>query len=396
MKKNKNGLIFQVSSKYCLKTIFSHLKYNQFLKLIKYNKKLQKLLEISSKNYYLEYEVKEEKIESKRTENRDFDKLGIFPIIIKVILFLLQYVYIFVFLLKSPYRKLDIGNKNYNLIIGFFSFLNYVFYFYILLSVYLTIIMNDKESTFFLVFLFIDLILFLFIACMLIWIFTVILEIDNYHMNWIVICFTIIFILYCLIPIYNFIFILLLFNCKEITITDKIYKYKLKGINGIKINDIEVAKDFLKKNKYEQKLYILSIFDKLEYRNSDSQSQIINLINFNRDLKRIPKLLLEKKVNDFIVKGNTEVTLLFNQVFKLNNNMYLFKYQKGEFYKNLKKNDNEILKILSIVQLNKVIIFEKDNYEYIIVYNDNEVLRIGVNIRNNLFRNTEREIFIHN
>ena len=395
MKKNKNGIIFQVSSKYCLKTIFSHLEYNRFLKIIKYNKKLQKLLEISPKNYSLECEVKTEKTETRTTEKLNFQKIALVNAIIKVILFLFQYVYIFIFLVKSPYRKLDIGSKYYNLITGFFSFLNYFFYFYIMLSIVLFLIL-EKESTNFIVLPIIDFILFLFVNCMLTWILTVILKLENYHRNWIVNCFIILFSLYCFITVFDFIFIILLSYCKEINIVNYIYTYFLNKINGIQINDIEISESFLKKNKKEQKKYILSIFDKLEYKYSDSQTKIINLINFNRDIKRIPKLLPVKSVNRLIIEGNTEISLLFNHVFKLKKDKYLFKYQKGEFYKNLQKNNDEIIKILSIIQLNKVEMFEKDNYEYIIVYNDNEYLSIGANLRTPHIEKTERKVFIHN
>ena len=392
MKKNKNGIIFKVSSKYCLKTIFSHVEYNKFLEIIKYNKKLQKLLEISSKNYSLDCEVKENKTYTESTKYIEYEKMTPVYAVMKVFLFLFQYVYIFVFLMKSPYRKLVIGKKYYNLITGFFSFLNYCFYFYILLSIVL-ILLSEKAIKAILI---IDLILFSFATSMLIWIFTVILNIENYNINWIIICFIILLILYIIIIIYSFVYIILLFKCTEITIRNKIYKYILKKIKGIKIEDKEINKDFLKKNKIEQKRYILGILDNLEYQHTDSQTQIINLINFNRGLQRIPKLLQEKKFNELIIKGNSEVTLfLFNHIFKIKNNTYLFKYKKGEFYNNLKKNDKEILKILSIVQLNKVEVFEKDNYEFILVYNDNDILRVGINLRTGSDY-SERNVFIYN
>ena len=42
----QNEQLLKISSKYILKEIISYLKYNYFLKLIKYNKKLQ--------NYFLD------------------------------------------------------------------------------------------------------------------------------------------------------------------------------------------------------------------------------------------------------------------------------------------------------------------------------------------------------
>ncbi len=45
------GDIFKISSQYCLKTIFSYLAYKQVLNLLKYNKRIQKKLEINISNY---------------------------------------------------------------------------------------------------------------------------------------------------------------------------------------------------------------------------------------------------------------------------------------------------------------------------------------------------------
>ena len=60
--------ISKLSSDYILKEIFTYIKYKEILKLIKYNKSLQKRLFISNENYKKEcdlpkYEyVKEEKV----------------------------------------------------------------------------------------------------------------------------------------------------------------------------------------------------------------------------------------------------------------------------------------------------------------------------------------------
>ena len=54
-----NGRISKISSKYLLRDIFSFLEYNYVLKLIKYNKKLQKLFDV--KNQYYDYNIITEK-----------------------------------------------------------------------------------------------------------------------------------------------------------------------------------------------------------------------------------------------------------------------------------------------------------------------------------------------
>ena len=45
------GDIFKISSQYCLKLIFTYLPYNQVLNILKYNKRIQKKLEINISNY---------------------------------------------------------------------------------------------------------------------------------------------------------------------------------------------------------------------------------------------------------------------------------------------------------------------------------------------------------
>ena len=51
---NENEIL-KISSKYILKHIFSYLKYNYFLKLIKYNKNLQKQLDINLEDSIYNY-----------------------------------------------------------------------------------------------------------------------------------------------------------------------------------------------------------------------------------------------------------------------------------------------------------------------------------------------------
>ena len=43
---SNNNLIFNISSEYCLKSVFSYLEYDYILRLLKYNKRLQNKLEI--------------------------------------------------------------------------------------------------------------------------------------------------------------------------------------------------------------------------------------------------------------------------------------------------------------------------------------------------------------
>ncbi len=56
--KNNNNILLNITSEYNLKQIFSYIKYDYILKLIKKNKSLQNKLGISKENYkeYLDVE----------------------------------------------------------------------------------------------------------------------------------------------------------------------------------------------------------------------------------------------------------------------------------------------------------------------------------------------------
>ena len=58
---SNNNLIFNISSEYCLKSLFSYLEYDYILRLLKYNKRLQNKLEIEYnylKSKYIKRKVK--------------------------------------------------------------------------------------------------------------------------------------------------------------------------------------------------------------------------------------------------------------------------------------------------------------------------------------------------
>lgn len=74
--KYQKNLLKKIRSKYVLKIILEHLKQNKFLKIIKYNKELQKKLDIK-KNDYIEYSKIEIDIFIKRYSNRNNNFINI-------------------------------------------------------------------------------------------------------------------------------------------------------------------------------------------------------------------------------------------------------------------------------------------------------------------------------
>lgn len=368
-----NVKIFQISSKYSIRSVFLYVKYDKILNLVKYNKRLQKLLNISKKNYYIDYEYKKEvkkvKLPPETLTSEQSNYIIYSYAIISIILFLYQYVYIFIFLIKSPYRKLDIGKNNYNLITGFFSFLNYVFFIYYIISIIiLSANLNTTSSCWFIIQI-INIALYLFIASMLSWIFTVIYDFENHKMNWIVISFIILLSLYIILLFFLLILFLILMKMYSFHY-NKYENYYLNKLNGIRIEKEEVNNDFISMGYSNQKRFILQNKKNFKYIKCSNHNYILESVNDYRKKYKLQELKCENQMPEFILKGNTEVLLSFNNIIQLGYMKFLFKFEKHEFLIKLRQKDKDILNILSMEDLNKIKIIEKDNYEYIVVYNN--------------------------
>ena len=102
--------IFKISSTYCLKSILSYIEYNTTLKIVKYNKRIQKKLDINLKDYSLDYELKEQE---KTTSNysRIYQTFQIINIWIALFLYFYQIFYAGFYLRFEPYdNKKEIEN----------------------------------------------------------------------------------------------------------------------------------------------------------------------------------------------------------------------------------------------------------------------------------------------
>ena len=392
-----NVKIFQISSKYSIHSVFLYVKYDKILNLVKYNKRLQKLLNITKKNYYIDYEykkeVKKEKLPSETLTSEQSNYIFISYAIISIILFLYQYVYIFIFLIKSPYRKLDIGKNNYNLITGFFSFLNYVFFIYFFISILILSVSLDTTSSCWFLFHIINIALYLFIASMLSWIFAVIYDFENHKMNWIVISFIILLSLYIILLFFLLILFLILMKMYSFRY-NKYENYYLNKLNGISIEKEKVNNDFISMGYSNQKRFILHNKKNFKYIKSSNHNYILESVNNYRKIYKLQELKCENQIPEFILKGNTEVLLSFNNIIQLGYMKFLFKFEKHEFLIKLRQKDKDILNILSMEDLKKIEIIEKDNYEYIVVSNnydyDSEYLFLNRNRSLPNIVNTER------
>ena len=380
----KNERIFKINSKYIIQSIFSYLKYENALKISKYNKRLQKELDISPKDYTLNYSYKKDEQISyiPKINYEQLNKTSLIIFISKIVLLFYQIIYSLIYFTIYSFINFDIDKHIYSFIIGFNKFLCYFFFMYIILSLfflYFDLDVNSKLTWFFLI---INLAIYTFVFNMMIKV-----TIDNNQIrknnfyNW-PIAYDIILVILYFIVIINLIKLIILFK-KFYSIYDINITLYLKEFKGIKIKDFFIDSEFLKKSIIEQKNYLLEIVNELEIITSQRQDDIVSLINNYRESLMIPKLKYMKGIPDVFINKRSSIEFSFNNIFRLKWKLYLFKYKIGDFIKEFNNKNKKILSILSIEFLNTVFIIEKGQFEYILVSDDKQYLYIGQNKKNN-------------
>jgi hypothetical protein len=173
-------------------------------------------------------------------------------------------------------------------------------------------------------------------------------------------------------------------NCK---ITCYIKINCLVEFNGINIEEIELESKFGNLNEKSKREYIFKKgnVEKYEYKLNENQIGLIEKINKIRVQNNIPKLQYNKyeKIPNFII--NPKLKLLFNKnenIYKISNNLYIFKYNKNELQNLL--NDKEIINIIKFGFLDKINIIEKNNTEFISIYNSRPENNYVKNLNNNI------------
>ena len=148
-------------------------------------------------------------------------------------------------------------------------------------------------------------------------------------------------------------------------------KTVLTKFRGIKINDFELPNDFNTLNKKEKKKFILDNKNRYRIFIFDYQTNLITLINNYRKKNNIDELIYDKEFfyKDLIIDTYSEPILVKNEnIFKLSNTNYLFKYPVGEFKKKFNEKNIDIINILLKDNLEKITIIEKDNIEFINIF----------------------------
>lgn len=342
---NNNLLLNNILSNDILKTVFTYLKYNYILKLIKKNKSLQNQLGFDIQNYKDYSDIKYESIEKKKVY-KGYIKGNGFLSPVKQLLFLL---YLFLLLVTCYAIYVNIEQKKLNN--PSINKVNYSLFVLILFSCIFSSFLKESIHTYLALF-FISINIF----------YEILIAVKMYKIAEIWgpdLFFQIINLAYI---IFNCIYIKEFWPQTEKEITHKLLSYK--NIQ-IKPYIIENFKDFIN----HQKKYVSSITKFLLYNYSIEDLKIVNQINNLREKNNLTKVDKNYNLPDYIINKISEI-FLFNSshLFKLDNNKYLLKIELGKF-NHYFKNDNEgMINILLKQDINTINIITQGNMQYILLY----------------------------
>jgi hypothetical protein len=145
----------------------------------------------------------------------------------------------------------------------------------------------------------------------------------------------------------------------------------LEEFQGIKINRLYINNNFCKMNSEEKKRYILNKTKEMTFMNFQNEKKIEiikSAINEYRKENQLDELKYVNELPEFVIYGNSLVKFTLNNILKIGDKKFLFKYPLGEFLKQLNEKNKNILNILSIDYLKEMKIVTKENDEYILVY----------------------------
>ena len=141
------------------------------------------------------------------------------------------------------------------------------------------------------------------------------------------------------------------------------------------------------------------------YKLNDSQVNLIDKINDIRKQYNLSPFKYSKFENlpEFLINEKTELNFYpYQYIYKLNADLYIFKYPKNEFQKLL--NYNEISNIIKNDLLDNIYIIEQNNFEFICFHSNscnidykmkNSINKGNNNISNNKYCSKQRDIEIN-
>jgi len=417
-----NNILLKIKSNYNIKFLFSYLKYDNILKLIKNNKSIQNKIGIGKKNYE---DYSNIKISSKEIKHGlDVGKIEIiklFPFIDSIPYefgyehpcFICNFLYIIVVFIVE-------------LLFPLIALIYYTFYVFVVqqkLNIIWVILINISLFG-------------LMLFRMFYTIFIIFICISEIISVYLLLFFTCIHILYEILVTIKYIII---YKIKKDDIMDALFlifnfAYIIKNLIHISLGwpkkdiiyKLETYKNILvkphpiriKNYKKNKKQYISSISKELKYNYSEEDLEILKIINNFRNKNNLEDLKQKDNIPEFIINEISEV-ILFNwqHLFKLSNNKYLFKCEIGKFnywFKNInignmkqgekvdfsgfcdekpyeientleyenerQKNNKDFINILLKKEINSINIITQRSIQYILLYKnniDNESIHIN-------------------
>lgn len=366
-------LLLKISNKYVLKDIFRNLKYNHVLKLIKYNKKLQQILNVDIKSYNLDYNYYKKEINNNTFSLKKFHKNDLTPFL-KKLSYLMMIINLVIFILNLI--NLGFWKKNaVNILLIFSSLIIFITFVY-----YLT--MTFVFENFNINFLKCNPVIYIII--LILFISKCISDKNNkLTLN------MYIDLIECILD-FLFIIIHIIYSYQYI---NKVRSYDLISIavltqyKGFKINDFICSKEFLSLDTLNRNYYLLQNENYFNYKINGDQQKLIALINNFRIKNGLRKLNYNKNesLDEYFITEVQDRFYCFENIINLSNNKYLLIYPIEEIKKNFLMN-KDIIEILLKDILDKILVLNKGNYEYILIYKFSPIYNDSDNDNANTYR----------
>ena len=396
-----------ISSKYILKSIFYHLDYNHLLKVFKNNKSFQNKIGITLDNYKLQSNFPEynyvrrvnyETLHDFRSEreNERCDQINLGKVMqycclltFTVIYSIFVLIYTILLIAKDTFNEStaqgDYKNKAY--IINVINYCNFILSAANIVAIIILCyygINSDEEDNIIdyytkpiiILIILYDLLFFSYEG-IAIWKLVLSYQIKKDGAFWfIVMDYIFIFVnLLYIILIFYLSFIFFIDNPAFIKYNDEEYSmdYYLVSLNNIEIDNYILSKSFLNMDEKGRKQVLLNNYKNMKYKINTEEEDVIEFLNDFRKKNNLYELSEDriKNIPECFMKQYTEVEINKDEnVFKLNNNLYLFKLLEGEFEEKLRNNDldSDMYDVLRSEKLNHVKIIKKNDFEYIFFF----------------------------
>ena len=392
-----NTDITKIKSDYVLKSLFCYIDYPYILKLSKNNKNLQNRLGLTFENYKnksdsLKYEYiqktrisKHYKHNPKMPEEAQKGLLDISILSLQGCFLLPFFIYSILLVARDTFteknRKENYNKKSYNIINIINPCLFIYDAFFIIDSIlFICYIYNDSRHDFgkkkvikFIIQIFMSLINILF-ESLVIWKLILSYQIKKGGVTWFMV---LDYIFLCINFIYISGFIYSVYEYwKEAGDLVQVYtKCNLILFNNIKIEEYELPENFNKLQKKERKKYVLDRYKDFKVYISSEHKNLITTINVYRRDNGLELLGVCqcRNIPDFLIKEPSVIMLFPEQnIFKLSDKKYLFKYPIGIFEDAFHRKDRNIFNVLLKDNLNHIQIINYRNMEYIYIYELND------------------------